>query len=465
MTENKEIMTDVQEVQAQEGHEENKMGTAPVGKLLASMAWPAILSMLISALYNVVDSIFVAMISQKALTAVSLVMPVQMLITALAVGSGVGVNSLIARRLGAKRFEEADKAASTSVRIAVFNYIIFLIVGLFLTVPFMNAYTSDSEIFEGGVTYMRIVTCASLFIMVEISLEKVLQSTGNMLAPMLTSLTGAITNIILDPILIFGLLGAPKMGIAGAAVATVAGQALAMTVALFVVLTREHAVKVRLIRFKMDWHVVKDIYAVGFPSIIMQAIGSVMLLGYNAILAASATAVAVLGIYFKLQSFIFMPVFGLNQGAMPIMGYNFGARNRHRLMRTYQLGLITAIIIMAIGTLLFQLFPQVFLLMFNADSEMLEMGVPALRLISICFLPAAFGIMTSTLFQGTGHGIYSLFASLIRQLIGILPLAYILYNLAGVTASWMSFPLAEIIGLIYSALMFRHLYNKEIRNL
>ena len=404
MAENKEIMTDVQEVQAQEGHEENKMGTAPVGKLLASMAWPAILSMLISALYNVVDSIFVAMISQKALTAVSLVMPVQMLITALAVGSGVGVNSLIARRLGAKRFEEADKAASTSVRIAVFNYIIFLIVGLFLTVPFMNAYTSDSEIFEGGVTYMRIVTCASLFFMVEISLEKVLQSTGNMLAPMLTSLTGAVTNIILDPILIFGLFGAPKMGIAGAAVATVSGQALAMTVALFVVLTREHAVKVRLIRFKMDWHVVKDIYAVGFPSIIMQAIGSVMLLGYNAILAASAT-------------------------------------------------------------LLFQLFPQVFLLMFNADSEMLEMGVPALRLISICFLPAAFGIMTSTLFQGTGHGIYSLFASLIRQLIGILPLAYILYNLAGVTASWMSFPLAEIIGLVYSALMFRHLYNKEIRNL
>lgn len=215
----------------------------------------------------------------------------------------------------------------------------------------------------------------------------------------------------------------------------------------------------------MDWRVVRDIYGVGLPSIIMQSIGSVMLLGYNAILAASPTAVAVLGVYFKLQSFIFMPVFGLNQGAMPIMGYNFGAKNRKRLMLVYKNALITAIVIMTIGTILFQAFPGAFLKMFSADAEMMKMGIPALRLISICFIPAAFGIMTSTLFQGTGHGVYSLMGSLIRQLVGILPLAYIIYHMAGITASWASFPLAEIIGLIYSAVMLKVLYQKEIKTL
>lgn len=301
--------------------------------------------------------------------------------------------------------------------------------------------------------------------MVEIQLEKVLQATGNMIAPMIISLSGAVTNLILDPILIFGLLGAPKLGIAGAAIATVSGQAVALFVAIFMVFKKEHDVKIQLKGFKMDWRVVKDIYGVGLPSIIMQSIGSIMLLGYNAILAASPTAVAVLGVYFKLQSFIFMPVFGLNQGAMPIMGYNFGAKNRKRLMLAYKDALIAAFVIMTIGTILFQVFPGAFLKMFSADAEMMKMGVPALRIISICFIPAAFGIMTSTLFQGTGHGVYSLMGSLLRQLIGILPLAYVIYHMAGITASWASFPLAEIIGLIYSAVMLRVLYKKEIKTL
>ena len=238
-----------------------------------------------------------------------------------------------------------------------------------------------------------------------------------------------------------------------------------MTIALIVVFTKDHAVKLQIRGFKMDWAIVKDIYAVGLPSIIMQAIGSVMLLGYNAILSASAAAVAVLGIYFKLQSFIFMPVFGLNQGAMPIMGYNFGARDKNRLMKTYKFGLLTAVVIMGIGMIIFQLFPEVLLKMFSADAEMIEMGVPALRIISLCFIPAAFGIMTSTLFQGTGHGVYSLIGSLLRQLIGILPIAYVIYHVAGVTASWASFPLAEIIGLVYSAVMLAVLYKKEIKTL
>ncbi len=445
--------------------ETNKMGTAPIGTLLASMAWPAILSMTINALYNVVDSMFVAMVSQKALTAVSIVMPIQMLMISMAVGSSVGVNSLISRRLGAKRFAEADKAASTSIRIGFFNFLIFALIGVFLASPFMHAYTEDGVIFDGGVTYLRIITIFSLFSMIQIQLEKVLQATGNMIAPMIISLSGALTNLVLDPILIFGLFGMPKLGIAGAAIATVSGQAVGMCVAIFMCFRKEHEVKIQLKGFKIDWAVVKDIYGVGFPSIIMQAIGSVMLLGYNAILAASATAVAVLGVYYKLQSFIFMPVFGLNQGAMPIMGYNFGARNRQRLMETYKKAQITAFVIMAIGTILFQAFPALFLKMFSADAEMMEMGVPALRIISICFMPAAFGIMSSTLFQGTGHGVYSLIGSLLRQLVGILPLAYIIYHMAGVTASWASFPLAEIIGVVYSAVMLARLYKKEIKTL
>ena len=445
--------------------ENNKMGTAPIGKLLASMAWPAILSMTIGALYNIVDSIFVAMISAKALTAVSLIMPLQVLIIAVGVGSGVGVNSLIARRLGARRFEEADKAASTSVRIGVFNYLFFLVIGLFLSSPFMNYYTNDPEIYNYGVTYMRIICCFSLFFLMQLALEKVLQATGNMVGPMVVALAGAATNLILDPILIFGLLGAPKLGVAGAAIATVTGQGVAMIVAIIIVVRQDHEVEIKLKGFKMDWKIVKEIYSVGLPSIVMQAIGSVMLLGYNKILAANVAAVAVLGIYFKLQSFVFMPVFGLNQGALPIMGYNFGAKNKDRLMKSYKLSLISAVIFMGVGTVVFNVFPHILLKMFNADAEMMEIGIPALRIISLCFLPAAFGVITSTLFQATGHGVYSLIGSLLRQLIGILPLAYFLYHTVGITASWASFPLAEMMDFTYSAIMMKVLYNKEIKNL
>ena len=402
---------------------ENKMGTMPVRKLLLSMAWPAILSMTINALYNVVDSIFVSRVSEDALTAVSIVNPVQMMIIALAVGSGVGINSLIARRLGAKNQEEADKAAS--IRIGLFNYLVFLIIGVFLTKAFVSGYADEgSYIYESACQYLAIVCIGSLFTNIEIVLEKVLQSTGNMVAPMICSLTGAIVNVILDPILIFGYFGLPRMEVAGAALATVTGQFFSMIVAIIIIVRGEHLVNIRFRGFKIDWKVVKDIYKVGFPSIVMQSIASVMVIFYNMILVAySTTAVAVLGIYFKVQSFVFMPVFGLNQGAMPIMGYNYGARNKERLMKTYKEAFKVAVIVMALGTLLFQLCPELILKMFDASSDMLAIGVPALRLISICFIPAAFGIITGTLFQGTGHGMLSLYGSLIRQLLGILPLA------------------------------------------
>ncbi len=443
----------------------DRMGSAPVGKLLISMAWPAILSMTINALYNVVDSIFVAWYSPEALTAVSIISPLQMLMISFGVGSAVGVNSLIARRLGARRQEEADKAASTSIRIGIFNYLIFAFIGIFLAKPFMHLYTDNPVIFEGGVTYLKIITIFCVFSMIQVQLEKVLQATGNMVAPMIISMSGAITNLILDPLFIFGIGFFPEMGIGGAAIATVSGQFVAFCVAMYILHTKEHVVHVQLKGYKMDWKVVKDIYAVGLPSMVMQSIGSIMLFGYNAILAASATAVAVLGVYFKLQSFIFMPVFGLNQGAMPIMGYNYGAKNRKRLMQTYKFSLVIAGSIMTCGFAVFQLCPEMLLGMFSADAEMLAMGVPALRTISICFIPAAFGIMTGTLFQGTGHGVYSLMVSVVRQLVGILPIAYFLYHTFGVAVSWASFPLAEMLGLTMSVIMLTRLYKKEIKTL
>lgn len=446
---------------------ENKMGTMPVRKLLMSMAWPAILSMTINAMYHVVDSIFVSRIGEDALTAVSLVNPIQMMIIAISVGSGVGINSLIARRLGAKNQEAADKAASTSIRIGLFNYLIFFVIGVFFAKPFISGYAEEGTfIFESACQYLQIVCIGSLFLNIQVVLEKVLQSTGNMVAPMKCSLTGAIVNVILDPILIFGLFGMPQMGVAGAALATIIGQMCGMIMGVSIVLRGEHLVNIKIRGFKMDWKIVADIYKVGLPSIVMQSIASVMIIFYNMILVAySTTAVAVLGVYFRIQSFVFMPVFGLNQGAMPILGYNYGAKNKDRLMKTYKEAFKVALIVMAAGTLLFQAIPAQLLLIFDASEEMLRIGVPALRLISLCFIPAAFGIITGTLFQGTGHGVLSLYASVIRQLVGILPLAYLLIKIGGVTLSWLAFPLAEILGLIYSAIMLRWLYKKEISKL
>lgn len=446
---------------------ENKMGTMPVRKLLMSMAWPAILSMTINAMYNVVDSIFVSRIGEDALTAVSLVNPIQMMIIAISVGSGVGINSLIARRLGAKNQEAADKAASTSIRIGLFNYLIFFVIGVFFAKPFISGYAEEGTfIFESACQYLQIACIGSLFLNIQVVLEKVLQSTGNMVAPMKCSLTGAIVNVILDPILIFGLFGMPQMGVAGAALATIIGQMCGMIMGVSIVLRGEHLVNIKIRGFKMDWKIVADIYKVGLPSIVMQSIASVMIIFYNMILVAySTTAVAVLGVYFRIQSFVFMPVFGLNQGAMPILGYNYGAKNKDRLMKTYKEAFKVALIVMAAGTLLFQAIPAQLLLIFDASEEMLRIGVPALRLISLCFIPAAFGIITGTLFQGTGHGVLSLYASVIRQLVGILPLAYLLIKIGGVTLSWLAFPLAEILGLIYSAIMLRWLYKKEISKL
>lgn len=445
---------------------ENKMGTAPVFPLILSMSFPAMLSMLVQALYNVVDSYFVAQISENALTAVSLAFPIQNLLIAIVVGTGVGINSLVARRLGERNQLAADNAAAHGLILGVFNWVLFLIMGLFFAGPFMEAFTDIPDILSMGTQYLSCVCIFSFGVCVEVNVEKTLQATGNMIWPMIFQLTGAVINIILDPIFIFGLLGVPRMEVLGAAVATVIGQIVSMVLALVVLFVgKKHAVTVKWREFRFSSQTVRNIYAVGLPSIVMQAIGTVMTVCMNAILIRfTETAVAVFGVYFKIQSFVFMPVFGLNQGVMPIMGYNFGARNRRRMTEALKYGMLIALGIMLVGLLIFQFLSSQLLGIFNASEQMLTIGVPALRIISICFVPAAVSILISTLFQAVGKGLYSLYVSVLRQLVVLVPAAFLL-SAVGLEAVWFSFPIAEVFGLGSSIFLFLLLRKKVLNQL
>ncbi|MBF1133593.1 MAG: MATE family efflux transporter [[Eubacterium] brachy] len=438
-----------------------RMGYMPVGRLLATMSGPAIFSMLINALYNIIDSIFVAQIGEDALTAVTIGGPIQFFMVSMGVGTGVGINSLISRRLGAKKFEDANNAANSGLKLAMFNWLIFLVFGIFFAKSFIEIFSNDPSIVKQGVSYLSIVTVFSCFCMLELLLEKTFQATGNMVYPMITMITGALVNTIVDPILIFGLLGAPKLGVTGAAISTVFAQFVSMSVGIYFIKRKNTGLKVNLLDLKIDFKIVKEIYKVGAPSIIMQSLSSVMLFGINIILAAfSSTAVAVMGIYGRLQMFIFMPVFGINQGALPIMGYNFGAKSKKRLMDTYKLANIGAFTIMSVGLLIMQIFPDLLLKMFNASPEMYEIGIKALRSISWCFLPAGYGIITAGMMQATGYGFSSMWGSIIRQFFGILPLAYIFGKIGGLDLVWWAFPSAEILGLLYY-MMFMYILNKR----
>lgn len=448
--------------------QENKMGVMPVGKLIVTMSWPAILSMMVQAFYNVVDSFFVSRIGTDALAAVTYVFPFQFLMIAVGVGTGVGINSLISRRLGAKRFEEANMAASHGYRLAFFSWIPFLIIGLFLSGPLMKFMTDTSYIVKNGEIYLSIIMICSVMVFVQLSTEKILQATGNMIIPMLCGLMGGIVNIVLDPLLIFGMGPFPELGVSGAAVATVIGQALSLCLGQYVLFGKKHPVTVKFRGWKWDWSIVRDIYAVGGPAILMQGLGSILQFSMNLILGSfTETAVAVMGIYGRLQSFIFMPVIGLNQGVLPIMGYNFGAQNRQRFLETYKKGFALAFCIMFLGFLVFQMFTEPLIRIFNAenDQELLSIGVPAFKAISWCFMPASFGIMTSSVFQASGHGFLSLWGSLIRQFAGILPLALFFARFMGLHMVWYSFSLAEILGTLYFALVFYYMYRKEYRRL
>lgn len=444
----------------------NKMGVMPIGKLMRVMSIPAMLSMIVQSLYSIVNSIFLGILGQDALAAVTLIFPIQIFIIAFGAGTGVGLNSLISRRLGEKRLGEASSAASHGLLLSFVNWSIFVTFGLFFAPAYIQFYSDNPAIVDNAIIYCRITAIGSLFIFIQINVEKILQATGNMVFPMISSITGALANVIINPILIFGLLGAPRLGMPGSATGTIIAQFLSMSIGLLLLFGKKHEIQISFKAFKPDWGVIKNIYAVGIPSIIMQSIGSVMLIGLNGILISfSEAAVAVLGIYFRIQSLIFMPVFGLTQGAMPIFGYNYGARNKERLIEAFKLALKVAVLIMIVGIIIFQLFPVQLLNLFSASPEMIDIGVRALRIISTCFVFSAIGIIASTMFQATGHGLLSSIVSVLRQLVLILPLAWILGRLFGLSYIWMSFPMAELFSLAASLFFLRYIYQKDIKNL
>ena len=445
---------------------ENKMGTMPVNKLLITMSLPMMISMLVQALYNVVDSIFVSRINENALTAVSLAFPIQTLMIAVAGGTCVGVNAVLSRALGEKEQERADHAASSGVMLMGISYLLFLAVGLLGTRAFYLSQTDDVQIVEYGVAYLSVVCCCSFGLFAQFVFERLLQSTGRTFYIMITQGTGAILNIILDPIFIFGLCGMPKMGVMGAAVATVTGQIVAGTLAFIINSRKNEDIHISINKLRLEREVVGQIYKIGVPSMIMQAIGSVMTYGMNLILISfTPTATAVFGVYFKLQSFIFMPVFGMNNGLVPILAYNYGAGKRERFIKALKCGIIYVVGIMAVGVVIFQSIPQVLLGFFEASPEMLALGVPALRTISICFVMAGFSIICGTAFQALGNAVYSMIVSIARQLIVLLPAAYLLSLAGSVDYVWWSFPIAELVSLIVTVFFLIRINRDVIRHI
>ena len=439
------------------------MGVMPVNKLLITMSLPMIVSMLVQALYNIVDSVFVSYISENALTAVSLAFPAQNLMISFASGTAVGVNALLSKSLGEKNFDRANKTAENGLFLVLVEYLLFLVFGLFGTRFFYNMQTDITEIAEYGHSYLSVCSIFSFGIFGQIMTERLMQSTGRTIYTMFTQGAGAIINIILDPILIFGLLGFPKMGIAGAAWATVIGQIFAFVLALILNAKYNKDIKLSLRKFRPDGEIIGKIFAVGIPSILMMAIGSVMNFLFNKILISfTETAVAVFGVYFKLQSFIFMPIFGLTNGLIPIIAYNYGAQKRKRMMQTVKLGAVYAISFMALGLVAMQLFPEQLLSIFNASEEMVKIGVTALRTISLCFVFAGFCIAIGSSFQALGKGTLSMFVSVSRQLLVLVPAAYFLSLTGNLDNVWWAFPIAEIMSVIVSTISFIYLYKKII---
>ena len=448
----------------QETQEENRMGIAKMFPLILSMSLPAMFSMLIQALYNIVDSYFVAQVSEKAVSALSLAYPIQNLLIAFAVGTAAGVTSLISRRLGEGHREEAEAAAAHGVMLSIVTWLVFAVFGIFFTTPFFRMFESDPEIIHMGNQYLSICCIFSFGQFVVTMFEKIMQATGNMFWPMIFQLVGAIINVIFDPILIFGWFGLPAMGVTGAAIATVGGQILSMILAV-VVVARHPSIKISIKGFRFHGSIVKDIYAVGIPAIVMQAISTVMNMAINAILAAFSTAAyTVFGLYFKLRSFVFMPVLGLNQGLMPIMGYNYGANKKKRLLQSFYQGCGIALVIMLVGVLAFMLLPGQLLGFFNPTEELLQVGIPALRIISLCFPLAALGLVSSNMYQAIGRGKYSLVMSVMRQLVVLVPVAWLLAKLTNdVGMVWWAFPIAEAVSLAVSVVFFMRLYKTELK--
>lgn len=441
---------------------ENKMGVLPVKQLVIFMSLPMMISMLVQALYNVVDSIFVSQINENALTAVTLAFPMQTLMIAVGSGTGVGINALLSRSLGEKRFDRSDAAANMGIFLTFLSYILFLIIGLFLSRGFIITQTNEKEILEYGATYLRMVNCLSLGLFFQMTFERLLQSTGRTFYSMISQATGAIINIIFDPIMIFGLFGLPRMGVAGAALATIFGQSVAALLGLFLNLKYNSDINLSFKKIlNIDVSVIKEIYMVGVPSILMMSIGSIMTYLMNRILIVfSTTATAVFGAYFKLQSFFFLPVFGLNNGVIPVLAYNYGAKKKERIYETLKFSIVLAVCIMLTGTIIFEIMPDKLLGFFNASEDMLRIGIPALRIMGLIFPVAGACIAMGSIFQAFSESIYSLIISVGRQLVLLIPAAWLL-SLTGVVDNvWWAFPIAEIGSFILSALFFRRLMKK-----
>ena len=445
---------------------ENKMGYMPIPKLVTTMSLPMMASMLVQALYNVVDSMFVSRVSEEALTAVSLAFPAQNLMIGVATGTAVGVNALLSKSLGEKNYKRANSIAANGVLLAVFGFLIFLVFGLFGTEIFFKAQTDNPVIIAQGVEYLQVCCCFSFGVFLQIIFERLMQSTGRTFYTMITQGIGAVANIILDPIFIFGYFGVPAMGAKGAAVATVLGQIIAAIIAIILNQKKNPDIQLSPGGFKPDFHIIGKIYSIGVPSIIMVAVGSIMTFSMNKIVIAfTETAAAVFGVYFKLQSFIFMPVFGLNNGVIPIIAYNYGAKNKKRVTKAIKTSLCFACTFMLIGFAMMQLIPDVLLSIFNASEEMTKIGVVALRTISISYLAAGFSVVIISVFQAFGKGLFSMFVSIARQLVVLIPAAYLLAKTGVLDNVWWSFPIAEVMSVAVAGIFFVHLYKTIIRKL
>lgn len=448
---------------------ENKMGVMPVNKLIINMSLPMMFSMLVQATYNIVDSVFVSMINEEALTAVSLAFPFQMLMISFAVGTAVGINSLLSMRLGQKNQDAVNKTAENGLFLSFCNYIGFCILGFFLIDPYLRSQTSNELIISYAKSYLEIVMYAGFGLFFGITFDRLLQSTGKTFYTMVTQLVGAILNIVLDPIFIFGWGPIPHFGIAGAAIATVVGQIIAMIVSAVYNVTKNYEIKLSFKKFHPDGIVIGQIYKVGLPSIILQAVGSFTTYGMNLIFktfeTVADTAIAVYGAYFKLNSFIFMPVFGLNNGVVPIIAYNYGAKNRKRITNTVKSGMSFAVLIMVIGALIFEIYPEQLLGLFHASLGMKAIGIPALRIIATSFIGAAVAIALSAVFQAMGDAVYSMVVSLARQVGVLLPVAYAFSRTGNIDLVWFCFPIAELMSVALSVIFYAKVYKNKIKTL
>ncbi len=443
--------------------QENKMGVMPVNRLLLTMSGPMMISMLIQALYNVVDSMFVSYISESALTAVSLAYPMQNLMIAVATGTGVGINALLSRNLGEKNFPMVNRTAGNAIFLGLISYVVFALVGLIGSRIYFTVQVSDPEIIQMGQDYLSVILILSIGCFGQVLLSRLLQSTGKTFYSMVIQMVGAVLNIILDPIMIFGLLGFPAMGVAGAALATVISQVVGTLMGLYYNLRKNPEIQFSLNQLRPSAPIIARIYSVGVPSILLQTVSSLLIFGLNQILVAfSETATAVYGVYFKLQGFAFLPIIGMNNGMVPIIAYNYGAKKPERILQTIKLAITYALIIMVVAVAVFQIFPTQLLGFFQASPEMLEIGVPALRILSLCFIIGGFTIVSSSVFQALGRGLLSMSISIFRQLVLVLPLAYFFSLTGKLEMVWWAFPVAEVLAGLLALYYLRRAYRRVI---